>query len=153
MLSGIHPAVCSTLSLTSRLSSLISCYLRAQAASLNSDLMWHGDSKQGRAGTEIKEQGIKITVPGWLSGVGPSTPISVSPEHACHSETSVISLSPLLHLTGAHQSLREMWRDVERWASPLAPHYIVSVLVKPRPVRTQDSELGLSQKRLGGFIT
>lgn len=52
---------------------------------------------------------------------GPSTPINVSREHACHSETSVISLSPLLHLTGTHQSLCEIGMDVRGEASPLAP--------------------------------
>lgn len=42
-----------------------------------------------------------------MSGVGPSTPINVSRERVCHSETGVISLSTLLHLTGTHQSVCE----------------------------------------------
>lgn len=67
------PTVWSPLLLSSHLNSscFISKYLRVLPPSLNSDLMWQGDRKQGRGGTEIKEQGIKITVPGWLSGVGP----------------------------------------------------------------------------------
>lgn len=70
-----------------------------------------------------------------MSGVSPSTPINVSHEHVCHSEISVISLSTPLHLTGRHQSLCEIGMDVLREAHLWLPHYIASVLVKPRPVR------------------
>lgn len=61
-----HPAVWPPLLLSSHLISwcLINYYLRVLSPSLNSDLMWQGDRKQGRGGTEIKEQEIKITVPG-----------------------------------------------------------------------------------------
>lgn len=70
-----------------------------------------------------------------MSGVGPSTPINVSRRHVCHSETSVISLSTPLHLTGTHQSLCKISMDVLGEAHLWLPHYVASVLVKPRPVR------------------
>lgn len=84
-----------------------------------------------------------------MSGVGPSTPINVNREHVCHSETSVISLSMLLHLTGTHQSLGEIGADVLREAHLWLPHYIASVLVKPWPVR--NLPLHPSQKAVGCF--
>lgn len=84
-----------------------------------------------------------------MSGVGPSTPINVSREHVCHSETSVISLSTLLHLTGTHQSLCEISVDVLREAHLWLPHYIASVLVKPRPVRNSQKQSVVS---IGGGV-
>lgn len=85
-----------------------------------------------------------------MSGVGPSTPINVNREHVCHSETSVISLSALLHLTGTHQSLGEIGVDVPREAHLWLPS-LPCVSVGETLACQEFAAASFAEKQLGCF--